>query len=701
MKLHSLSALACATLMMTVACNTEKNPLLQEWDTPFGIPPFEQVEDRHYLPAFEVAMSEHRAEIEAIVNNPAAPTFENTLVALDRAGSRLNNISAVLGSATNVRSSAALMQIEAELSPKFSAHSSEILMNDQLFERIRQVYDQRASLELDADQQRLLDLTYARFVRSGALLGEAEKARLKEINAALAANELAFEQNVLKETAAYVLEINDPEDLSGLGAGVIADAAARAQAEGKEGAWLFGLDNPSVMPFLQTADNRQLRGEIFEAYIQRANNGNEADNKSVIRALVSLRLEKARLLGYDNYAAYAIDERMAKTPQAVYDLLNQIWTPALAAAKAELKDLQKEARAAGMKEPLSGADWRYYFEKAKQAKFDLSDDQLQPYFQYDAVREGIFYVANQLYGITFRPLSNVPLPHPDAFAYECLDADGSHLGLLFMDMFARPAEKRGGAWCTGYRDQSYDEQGNRVAPLVAIVGNFTRPAGDTPALLTPDEVETFFHEFGHALQALFQDVPYQTLGSVTRDFVELPSQIMEHWAFEPQVLRHYAKHYQTGEVIPDALIEKLDKAGKYGQGFATTELVAAALLDMDYHILTDIPENMDVIAFEKQVMGERGLIDQIPPRYRSTYFRHTFGGGYTAGYYSYIWAEVLDCDAYQAFVETGNIFDPELAASFRANILERVGAEDPMTLYLRFRGAKPGTDALLANRGLN
>lgn len=701
MKIRTICALASTMLLMNTACNTEKNPLLQSWDAPFGVPPFEAVQEHHYLPAFEEAMQQHCAEIDAIVNNPSEPTFENTIVALDAAGALLNNISAVLGSATNVRSSAALMEIEATLSPKLSAHSSEILMNEGLFERIHQVYQQRATLNLNQDQARLLELTHNRFVRSGALLNDADKLRLKEINAELAANELAFEQNVLKETAAYTLEVNQPEDLAGLSEGVCSDAAARAKAAGKEGAWFFGLDNPSVMPFLQTADNRELRKQIFDAYIQRGNNGNAADNKVVIERLINLRLEKARLLGYDNYAAYAIDDRMAKTPEAVYALLDQIWTPALAAAKAELKDLQKEARRTGMKESLTGADWRYYFEKAKRAKFDLSDEQLQPYFQYDAVREGIFYVANRLYGITFHLLDNVPLPHPDAFAYECLDRDGSHLGLLFMDMFARPAEKRGGAWCTGYREQSYDVNGQRVAPLVAIVGNFTRPTGDLPALLTPDEVETFFHEFGHALQALFQDVPYQTLGSVTRDFVELPSQIMEHWAFEPQVLRQYAKHYLTGEVIPAELIQKLDNAGKYGQGFSMTELLAAALLDMDFHVLNEIPQDMDVIAFEKKVMGNRGLIEQIPPRYRSTYFRHTFGGGYTAGYYSYIWAEVLDCDAYQAFVETGNIFDPELAASFRANILERVGAEDPMTLYLRFRGSEPGIQALLNSRGLN
>ena len=350
--------------------------------------------------------------------------------------------------------------------------------------------------------------------------------------------------------------------------------------------------------------------------------------------------------------------------------------------------------------PLESSDWRFYFEKSMAKKFNLNDSELRPYFKLENVREGIFYVANQLYGITFTQVNNVPLPSAEATAFECKDADGSHLGILFMDMFARPGEKRGGAWCSGFRSQTYKD-GKKVTPLVIIVGNFTRPVGEDPALLSTDEAETYFHEFGHALASLLKDVHYNGVGGMTRDFVELPSQIMEHWAFEPQVLKVYAKHYKTGEVIPQELIDKMVNAGKYGQGFATTEYLAASFLDMDFHVLKEIPANLDVLAFEAKSLGDRGLISQIPPRYRSTYFSHTFGGGYTAGYYSYIWAEVLDSDAYQAFVETKDIFNKEVAAKFRKEILARAGQDEAMTLYVNFRGSKPGIGALLKNRGLN
>jgi len=391
---------------------------------------------------------------------------------------------------------------------------------------------------------------------------------------------------------------------------------------------------------------------------------------------------------------------MAKTPAAVYNLLNQLWKPALASAKRELADMNQVVKANGDKiDKLEASDWRFYFEKAMASKFNLSDDQLRPYFMIDNVRDGIFYVANSLYGITFTQIENVPLPHSEATAFECKDADGTHLGILFMDMFARPGAKRGGAWCSGFRSQVYKD-GERVAPLVTIVGNFTRPSGDKPALLSTDEVETFFHEFGHALASLLKDVRYYGVGGMTRDFVELPSQIMEHWAFEPQVLKVYAKHFETGEVIPQELIDKMEKAGKYGQGFATTEYLAASFLDMDFHILKSIPENLDVLKFEENSMNKLGLISQIPPRYRSTYFSHTFGGGYTAGYYSYIWAEVLDSDAYQAFVETGDIFNKEVAAKFRKEVLARAGQDEAMKLYVNFRGSEPGIGALLKNRGL-
>ena len=415
--------------------------------------------------------------------------------------------------------------------------------------------------------------------------------------------------------------------------------------------------------------------------------------------MVNLYNQKAKIMGYDNYAEFVLEDRMAKTPEAVYNLLDQLWKPALKSARRELADMYPIAKAQGINDELTAADWRYYFEKAKAEKFNLSEDELKPYFKFENVREGIFYVANRLYGITFTQLNNVPVPHPEAQAFECKDADGSTLGIIFMDMFARPGYKRGGAWCGGYREQYYKD-GVRVIPIVTIVGNFTRGTGDAPALLSPDETETFFHEFGHALQSLLQDVRYQGNASMTRDFVELPSQINEHWAFEPEVLKVYAKHYQTGEVIPQELVDKLDKSGKYGQGFATTEYLAASLLDMDYFIMDEIPADLDVNKFEAKVLGDRGLLSQIPPRYRSTYFTHVFGGGYTVGYYSYIWAEVLDADAYEAFKETGDIFNQEVARKFREEVLERGGEDDAMTLYVNFRGKEPGIDPLLANRGL-
>lgn len=699
-KRNLLLTVACAAgLGITPSCTQESNPLLTEWTTPYGIPPFDQVDEEDYMPAFLEAMKQHKDEIEAIVSNPEEAGFENTIAAYDRAGALLNRINAVFGSASNVRSTEGIMAIETELSPLLSRHYSEIALNEQLFERIRRVYDRRNELNLNSDQMRLLTETYKRFERSGALLPPSSKKRLMEINAELAACELAFDQNVLKETASYVLEVTDETRLGGLSDAFLKAAADRAAAVGKPGAWFFGLDNPSVIPFLQSADDRNYRQEMFDAYINRGNRNTESDNKDNIVRQVTLRLEKAQILGYPDFASYALADRMAKTPEAVYELLDKIWEPALESARMEFVDLQEMARKDGLAGGLTGADWRYYAEKVRKNRFNLSDEELKPYFSYDRVLDGIFYVAGRLYGLSFEPLDRVPLPHPEATAYTCKDADGSLLGLLFVDMFARPAEKRGGAWCTTYRDQTY-ENGKRVIPLVAIAGNFSRPVGEYPALLTPDEVETFFHEFGHALQALLQDVPYAGLGNITRDFVELPSQINEHWAFEPEVLRHYALHYRTGEPIPEELVNRLKASGKYGQGFATTEFLAAALLDMDYHVLREIPVPFNPVHFEEVRMSGRGLLPQIPPRYRSTYFRHTFTGGYTAGYYSYIWAEVLDCDAYRAFVETGDIFDPRTATAFRKEILERGGADDAMTLYLNFRGRKPGIDALLENRGL-
>lgn len=685
------------------SCGEKKqvdNPLLAEWDTPFQIPPFESIKTEHFMPAYVEAMAQHKAEIDSIVNNPEAPTFENTIVAYDNSGELLDRVSAVFGSVSGVASSPEVLTLAKELSPLTSKHSSEIELNEGLFKRIKAVYEKRDSLKLDAEQMRLLTETYKDFVRNGADLPADKKEELKKIDEEISALHLAFGQNLLKETDAFKLVIEKEEDLKGLSENTIAAAAKRAEKDSTlKGKWVFGLDNPSVMPFLQQSENRDLRKKILEAYLNRCNNNNEQDNKEVIKKLLNLRLKKAHLMGYENFAQFQLETRMAKTPEAVYDLLNKLWKPALASAKREADDMRAIIKEEGGNFELEAADWRFYFEKAMNKKFELNDNLLRPYFKLENVREGIFYVANQLFGITFTQLENVPLPHPEAVAFECKDADGSHLGVLFFDMFSRPGEKRSGAWCSGFRSQKYKD-GVRVAPLVTIVGNFTRPVGDKPALLSIDEAETMFHEFGHALASLLKNVHYQGVGGYVRDFVELPSQIMEHWAFEPQVLKVYAKHFETGEVIPQELVDKMIKAGKYGQGFATTEYLAASLLDMDYHIMKEIPANLDVIAFEAKTLGDRGLISQIPPRYRSTYFQHTFTGGYTAGYYSYIWAEVLDSDAYQAFVEKGNIFDKETATKFRKEILERAGQDDAMNLYVNFRGKQPGIDALLANRGL-
>ena len=687
------------TFAAVVSCQN-KNPLLKEWDAPFGIAPFSEILPEHYREAIPEAIKAHKAEIEAIATNPEAPTFENTVEALDRSGELIGRIYAVLGSETNINSNDEINAVEEEFLPIVSEYSTRISLDERLFNRVKAVYDQRESLNLRPDQIRLLELTYKDYIRAGVGLDAAKKEELIALNTKIESLQLKFAQNVLKETADFRLVIDKEADLEGLTPSQIAAAAATAEKAGMSGSWVFTLDNASIMPFLQNSAKRELRSKILDAYLNRCNSHNEYDNKEIIISLVRLQKEKALLMGADNYAEWVLEERMAKTPEAVMSLLEQIWTPALNAAKAELKDMYPLAAKDGIRpEEITAADWRYYFEKAKAAKYELSEDQLRPYFAFDNVRNGIFYVANHLYGITFTALDNVPVPHPDALAFECKDADGSTLGVLFMDMFERPGLKRGGAWCGGYREQTYKD-GKRVVPIVSIVGNFTRPIGDDPALLSPDEVETFFHEFGHALQSLLQDVKYNGNARIVRDFVELPSQIDEHWAFEPQVLNQYARHYKSGEVIPAELVEKLDKSGKYGQGFATTEYLAASLLDMDYYLLDEIPDGFDVNAFEDKTLGDRGLLSQIPSRYRSTYFRHVFGGGYTVGYYSYIWAEVLDADAYEAFKETGDIFNQEVARKFRYEVLARAGEDDAMTLYVNFRGSKPGIEPLLKNRGL-
>ncbi len=672
------------------------NPFLNEYDTPFGVPPFDKITNADYLPAFEAGIQQQLDEINAIVGSSKKPTFENVIVALDQSGEILRNVAMVFYGINSANTSKEMQEIDKVADPLLSKHSDDILLNTKLFEKVKAVYDQKDQLKLNAEDAKLLEETHKKFVRNGANLSAENQAKLREVNQEISGLELAFRQNLLAENNGYQLLITDVKKLNGLSESQKIAANNAAKSAQKEG-WLFTLHNPSIMPFLQSADDRTYRQEILEAYLNRGNNNNANDNKEVVAKLVAKRLEKAKLLGYNSYAAYALDDRMAKTPQNVYSLLNQIWTPALDAAKKEADDMQSYINKSREKITLEAWDWRYYNEKVMKSKFDLDEEMLRPYFRLENVRDGIFYVCNQLYGITFNELTNLPKYHEEVVTYECKDADGSHLGLLYLDFFPRPG-KQGGAWCGTYRSQIY-EKGKKIPTITTIVCNFTRPAGDAPALLSPDEAETFFHEFGHALSNLFQDVHYYGTSDVPRDFVELPSQIMEHWVFQPEVLKQYAKHYQTGEVIPTELIDKLEKSGKYGQGFKTTEYLAASYLDMDYHILTEV-NNLNVLDFEKKSMDRLGLIRQIPPRYRTTYFNHTMGGGYTAGYYSYIWAEVLDADAFEAFEETGNIFDKKTAESFRRNILAPGGIDDAMNMYIKFRGHEPDIRALLRNRGL-
>lgn len=674
------------------------NPFLGKYTTPYGIPPFEQIKVEHYKPAFIKGMEEHKKEIDAIVNNKKTATFENTIAALDRCGELLNKVASVFYGQNSACTSDEMQAVSREISPLLSQHSDDITMNASLFKRVKYVYDHQSEEKLDKEQKKLLEETYKSFVRSGANLSADKQEQLRKLNQEISMLQLTFGQNMLAETNAFQLVIDNKDDLAGLPQNLIASAAEVAKERGLDGKWVFTLHNPSVMPFLQYSDRRELRERMYKGYISRGCQGGKNDSREVVKKLVKARLEKARLMGYEDYASMALDNRMAKTPEAVYELLDQVWKPALAKAKEELADIQEEMKKDGRDFTAEGWDWRYYADRAKRAKYAFDENELRPYLKLENVRDGLFYCANKLYGITLTPIKNVPLPHPEAQAFEVKDAKGKHIAILFMDFFPR-ASKRGGAWCGTYRDQTY-EKGKKITPVVTIVCNFTKPAAGEPALLTADEASTMFHEFGHALHQFFQDVHYQGISNVPRDFVELPSQINEHWCFAPEVLKVYAKHYKTGEIMPQSLVEKMERSQKYGQGFATVEYVAASLLDMDWHVLKSVPDDLDVEDFERQTLVKRGLLSQIPPRYRTTYFNHTMGGGYTAGYYSYMWAEVLEADGFEAFKETGDIFNQDVANRFRTYVLTPGGINDAMDMYVNFRGKKPDTKPLLRNRGL-
>ncbi|WP_166332491.1 M3 family metallopeptidase [Sphingobacterium chungjuense] len=690
---------------MVVGCGESKqndnmnNPLLGFFDTPFNVPPFDKIKDEHFRPAYAEALKLHNLEVDSIVNNEEEPTFQNTILALENAGSMLSQVAGIFGNLNSANKTDSLQAIAADMAPVLSAHRDEIQLNAKLFARVKAVYDQKDALGLDKEDIKLLEETYKGFVRAGANLPKESKEKLKAINSKLSTLTNSFGDNLPAEAKTYELVIEEEKDLAGLPEGVRAAAAATAKEKGKEGKWVFTLSNPSVMPFLQYADNRELRKQIWNAYQLRGNNGGEFDNKKNAIEIANLRLEKAKLLGYPSHAAYVLEESMAENPENVFNLLNKLWGPALAKAKVEEADLQQEIKLAGDTFQVAPYDWRYYAEKVRLKRFALNEEEIRPYFGLTEVREGAFQTAAKLYGLSFVALNNVPVYHEEVEVYEVKDKDGSHLGILYADFFPRDS-KRSGAWMTSYRSQ-YNKDGKRVAPVISIVCNFTKPVGDKPALLTFDEASTLFHEFGHALHGLLSNVKYKSLSgtSVPRDFVELPSQIMENWAADPAVMKTYAKHYETGEAIPDSLIAKMQKAGTFDQGFATVEYLAASLLDMNYHATTT-PIKVDAIAFEDAAMHKIGLIDAIIPRYRTTNFQHIFSGGYSSGYYSYIWSEVLDSDAFAAFKEKG-LYDQSTASSFRRNILERGGTGNPAEMYRTFRGADPNPVHLMKKRGLN
>ncbi len=691
-----------AILMMT-SCGSKKdqlsdNPFFKEWDTPFGVPPFEEIKNEHYVPAFEEGMKQHKAEIEDIISSSEAPTFENVIAAMDYSGEMLRKVSGVFFNMTSANTSDEIQEIAREISPKLTAHNDDILLNKELFKKVEQVYNNREEENLNTDQMMLLELTYKNFVRSGALLNEKDQERLRDINTQLSELTLKFGDNLLAETNNYELVIEKEEDLSGLPPAVIETAAETANEKGKEGKWVFTLHNPSVLPFLQFADNRELREEIQQAYIKRGDNNNEFDNKEVIKQIVSLRYERAQLLGYDTHADFVLEMNMAENPDGVFGLLDQLWTPALKLAEFEATEYQKIIDTEGGNFKLEAWDWRYYAEKYRKAKYDLNEDELKPYFELTKVRDGIFYVCNRLYDIKFEERNDVPKYHEDATVYEVKNNDDTHVGILYMDFHPRES-KRGGAWMNSYRKQ-YRKDGKNISPVITIVCNFTKPTSTTPSLLTLDEVKTFFHEFGHALHGLLSNGTYPGISgtSVPRDFVELPSQIMEHWALEPEVLKQYAHHYQTGEVIPDELIEKISNAAYFDQGFATVEFLAAAYLDMYWHTM-QVSNIKDVNQFEHEALNTIKLMPEIVSRYRSTYFAHIFSGGYSAGYYAYIWSGVLDTDAFEAFKENG-IFDKATADSFRKNILEKGHSDKAGNMYRAFRGRDPQIEPLLKSRGL-
>jgi len=677
--------------------NKLNNPFFKKWKTPFETPPFNEIKNEHFLPAIEEGIKLEKAEIDAIINNQEKPTFKNTIIALEKAGEFLNRVNRVFGGLNGANTNDEIQKIARVTTPMLSKHRDDISLNEKLFQRIKQLYEQKDVLGLNSEEMTVLKNYYTNLVRNGANLNEQGKEKLRKINQEMSMLGLKFSENALKETNAVGLLIDRKEDLEGLTEDIINSAAESAKSKGQEGKWAFTLQKPSFIPFLQYSTKRDLREKVFKAYINRGNNNNEFDNKKIISRMTALRVERSNLLGYKTHADFVLERNMAKNPENVYKFLHDLWKPAVQRALMEVDDMQKiiDNEKGGFK--LEPWDWWYYAEKVKRDKYSLDEEMLRPYFKMENVREGAFKVASKLYGIQFIPRKDIEVYHPDVDVFEVKEANGKHIGIFYSDYYPRDG-KRSGAWSSGFRGQSNIE-GKYIAPLVYNVGNFSKPTTDKPSLMSIDETNTLFHELGHGLNSLFSNNTYPGAKFMSRDFVELPSQIMENWALEPEVLKMYARHYQTGEVIPEELIQKIVNSRLFNQGFETVEYLAASFLDMDWHMLTDSQER-DVVEFEKESLKKIGLIPQIESRYQTTNFSHIIGG-YSAGYYSYIWAAVLDADAFEAFKGTGNLFDKKTADAFREHILSKGGIEEAMTSYIKFRGREPKVDALLKRRGLN
>ena len=691
-----LFTILCAFTMQSDKNKTD-NPFFHEWKTPFGTPPFNEIKDDHFLPAYLEGMKQQVAEVEQIVNNKEKPTFKNTIEAFEKSGKLFTKVNNVFSGLNGADTNPKLQEIARQTAPMISKHFDEIYLNEKFFDRVKSIYQEKDKLNLTTEQKVVLENYYKDFVRGGANLNKADKEKFKKINEELSLLGVKFGEDILKESNSVGLVIDNKEDLVGLPEDVIQGAAETAKAKGFDGKWAFTLQRPSWTPFLQYSPKRELREKLFKAYTMRGNNNNELDTKKILTKMISLRVQKAALLGFKTYADFRLEINMAKNPETGYKFLNDLWIPSQNKAKEEVADMQKMIDAEGGNFKLQPWDWWYYSEKVRNEKYALDGEMLRPYFKLENVVAGAFGVATKLYGFQFVELKNIPVYHPDVKVFEVKEADGKHVGILYIDYFPRDS-KRSGAWMSEFTSQS-NIDGKFISPIIYNVGNFTKPTKDKPALLSFDDVNTLFHEFGHALHYLNATSVYPSGKRVPVDFVELPSQFMENWASDPVVLKMYAKHYLTGEPMPDELINKIVTAGHFNQGFETTEYLAASLLDMDWHSISDTTER-DALKFEKESLSKHGLIPEIESRYQSTNFQHIFADdGYAAGYYGYVWAAVLDADAFSAFKEKKDLFDKATAKAFR-NLLQNAGSDDPMVLYKKFRGREPNTDALLEKRGL-